>query len=63
MENSDAYSIIRALMEKSLLCIRHKELVEWLDRLQSKGQITEDESKDLLQLADQLKIFDLLKYE
>ena len=63
MENSDAYSIIKALMEKDLLVIRHKELVEWFDRLQAKGQITEQESKDLLHLADQLKIFDSLKYE
>jgi hypothetical protein len=63
VETSDAYSIIKALLDKSLLVIRHKELVEWLDRLQARGQITEEESKDLLQLADQLKIFDLLKYE
>ena len=63
MENSDAYSIIKALMEKSLLVIRRNELVEWLARLQVKGQITEEESQDLLQLADQLKIFDFLKYE
>jgi hypothetical protein len=59
MENSDAYSIIKALMEKRLLAIRPKELFEWLDRLQAKGHITEEESKDLLQLADKLKIFDL----
>jgi hypothetical protein len=57
--NSEAYSIINALMEKSLLVIQHQELVEWLDRLQSKGQITEEEIKDLLQLADELKIYDL----
>lgn len=63
MENSDAYSIIKALMEKRLLVIRRKELVEWLDRLQVKGQITEEETRDLLQLADRLKIFDFLKYE
>lgn len=50
-------------MEKSLLVIRRNELVEWLARLQVKGQITEEESQDLLQLADQLKIFDFLKYE
>jgi hypothetical protein len=63
VEDSDAYSIIKALMEKSLLLIRHEELVEWLDRLQARGQITEDESKDLLQLAHRLKIFDFRKYE
>lgn len=63
MENSDAYSIIKALIEKSLLVIRPKEFVEWLDRLQVKGQITAEERKDLLQLADQLNIFELLKNE
>jgi hypothetical protein len=63
VENSDAYSIIKALIEKRLIVIRRKELVEWLDRLQAMGQITEEESKDLLQLADQHKIFDFIKYE
>lgn len=63
MEKSDAYSIIKALMEKRLLVIRRKELVEWLDRLQVKRQITKEETKDLLQLADRLKISDFLKYE
>ena len=63
MENSDAYSIIKALIEKSLLMIRPGELVEWLDRLQAKRQITEQERKTLLQLADQLNIFELRKFE
>jgi hypothetical protein len=63
VETSDVYLLIKALMEKSLLVIRRKELVEWLDRLQARGQIAEEESKDLLQLADRLKIFNLLKYE
>ena len=63
MENSDAYSIIKALMEKSLLIIRQEELIGWLSRLEARGQITEEESRDLLQLADQLRIFDLHKDE
>jgi hypothetical protein len=60
VENSDAYSIIKAIMKKNLLDFQHQEFNEWLYRLQSKGQITEEEIKDLLQLAYQLKIFDLL---
>jgi hypothetical protein len=60
VENSDAYSIIKALMKKKLFDFQHQEFIEWLYRLQSKGQITEEEIKDLLQLAYQLKIFDLL---
>jgi len=46
----DTYSIIKALMEKDLLVIQHQELVEWLFRLQLKGEITEEEIQDLLQL-------------
>ena len=59
MENSDAYSIIKALMEKNLLVIGHQEFIEWLYRLRAKRQIIEEEIKDLLQLADQLRIYDL----
>ena len=63
MENTDAYSIIKALMEKDLLAIVYPEFIEWLYRLQSTGQITEEEIQDLLQLAYQLKIYYLLKSE
>jgi hypothetical protein len=59
MINSYAYSIIKALIEKNLLVIQHQGLVEWLDRLQSKGEIREEEIKDLLQLANQLQIYDV----
>ena len=50
-------------MEENLLVIRHQELVGWLDRLQSTRQITEEEIRDLLQLAYQLEIYDLLMSE
>ena len=63
MENSEAYSIIKALIEKDLLVIEHQGLVEWLDRLQSKGEIREEEIDDLLQLADQLQIYDVPRSE
>jgi hypothetical protein len=57
--NSHAYSIIKSLIEKNLLVIQHQGLAEWLDRLQSKGEIWEEEIEDLLQLADQLQIYDV----
>ena len=63
MENSDAYSIIKELIERRLLVIQRTELVGWLDRLQENGQITEEESKELLQLAHRHKVFDFIKYE
>ena len=59
MENSEAYSIMKALMEKNLLVIRNQELVEWLYRLYSTRQITKEEVQDLLELAHQLNICDL----
>ena len=63
MVNSEAYSIIKALIEKDLLVIEHQGLVEWLDRLQSKGEIREEEIEDLLQLAYQLQIYDVPRSE
>src|SRR5688572_8440762 len=46
-------------MEKELLVIQHRGLVEWLDRLRSKGEISEEEIDDLLRRAEQLEIYDL----
>ena len=63
MATSEAYSIIKALIEKDLIVIQHQELVEWLDRLQIKGDITEEEITDLLQRADQLHIYDVPRCE
>jgi hypothetical protein len=63
VEHSDAYSIIKALIEQRLLIIRRQELVAWLGRLEAGAQITEEESKDLLRFADALRIFDFLNYE
>ena len=59
MANSEAYSIIKALMEKGLLVIQHQEFIEWLYRLRSREDITEAEIKDLLRRADQLEIYEL----
>ena len=59
MANSEAYSIIKALLEKNLVVIQHKEFIEWLYRLRSREDITEAEISDLLQLAYELQIYDL----
>ena len=56
--NADSYSIIEALIEKNLLVVQRQELVEWLERLQSKGEIQEEEIDNLMPLADQLQIYD-----
>jgi len=56
--NSEAYSIIKALMERGLLVIQRQEFMEWLYRLRSREDITEAEIKDLLQRADQLEIYE-----
>ena len=63
MVNSDAYSIIKALIEKNLLVVQRQGLVKWLERLQSKGEIQEEEIDNLLQLADQLQIYDVPRGE
>ena len=59
MLNSPAYCIIKSLIEKDLLVIQHQELAEWLDRLQSRGEIWQAEVEALLQLADELQIYDV----
>ena len=46
-----------------MLVIQHQGLVEWLDRLRSKGEIRKEEIEDLLQLADQLQIYDVPRSE
>ena len=59
MEKSVAYSIIKALIEENSLVIQRQGFTEWLDRLESKGEIRAREIEDLLQLADQLEIYAL----
>ncbi|HZM20360.1 MAG TPA: hypothetical protein VFC02_01385 [Anaerolineales bacterium] len=63
VENSAAYSIIKALIENDLLVIEHQGFVEWLDRLQTKGEIQEEELEDLLRLANQLQIYGVPRSE
>lgn len=46
-------------MQKRLLVIQPAGLITWLNNLENTGQITEQESRDLLILAEQLNIYDL----
>ena len=57
MKPSDSYLILEELIQKRLLAIKPDQLVAWLDNLENTGQMTEQENKDLLALAEQLDIY------
>jgi hypothetical protein len=59
LQKSDSYLILEQLIQNRLLCIKPAELITWLNNLESKGQISEQESQDLLTLAEQLNIYSL----
>ena len=59
MKKSDSYLILEQLIQKHLLVIKPAELITWLNNLESTGQITEQENKDLITLAEQLNIYNL----
>lgn len=59
MKESDSYPILEQLIQKRLLVLKPAQLVAWLDNLENTGQITEQENKDLLTLAEQLDIYNL----
>jgi hypothetical protein len=60
---SDSYLILEGLIQKRLLVIRRAELIIWLNNLENIAQITAQESKDLLTLAETLNIYNLLLTE
>ena len=59
LDKSESYLILEQLMQKRLLVTKPPILINWLNNLENTGQITEQESQDLLRLAEQLKIYDL----
>ena len=59
LKKSDSYIILEELMQKRLLVIKPKGLISWLSNLENTGQITEQESKDLLTLAELLDIYNV----
>jgi hypothetical protein len=46
-------------MHKRLLAIQPEQLVAWLDNLENTGQISGQENKELLKLAEQLDIYNV----
>ena len=59
MKSSESYLILEQLIQKRLLVIKPAGLITWLNNLESTGQITEQEGKDLLTLAEQLNVYNL----
>ncbi len=59
LKKSDSYLILEQLIQKRLLVIKPAGLITWLNNLENTGQITEQESKDLLTLAEQMNIYNL----
>ena len=59
MPASDSYLILEQLIQKRLLVIKPAVLIIWLHNLESTSQITAQESKDLLTLAEQLNIYNV----
>ena len=59
MKPSDSYRILEELIQKRLLAIKPDQLVAWLDNLENTGQITGQENRDLLALAEQLDIYNV----
>ena len=59
MPPSDSYLILEGLIQKRLLVIRRVELITWVNNLENTGQISAQERKDLLTLAEKLNIYDL----
>ena len=59
LKPSDSYLILKELIEKRLLAIKPDQLIAWLENLEKTGQITEQENKGLLTLAEQLDIYNV----
>lgn len=59
MEHSDAYLLLKLLIEKRLLVIRYTDLLELLNTLESQKRITIEECNELLSLGEHLTGYDL----
>lgn len=59
MEHSEAYLLLKLLIEKHLLVIRYVDLLNLLNTLESQKRITIEECNDLLSLGDHLQNYDL----
>ena len=60
MKQSDAYLLLKLLIERRLLVIRYVDLLNLLNTLESQGRITMEECDVLLNIAEHLKAYDLV---
>jgi hypothetical protein len=58
-EQSEAYLILKLLIESGLLIIRYVDLLNLLNTLQGQQRITIEECNELLSFGDHLKNYDL----
>lgn len=58
MEQTDAYFILKLLLQKRLLVMPYVELLDLLNTLESQGRITIEECNELLNIGDHLKGYD-----
>lgn len=59
MALSEAYLLLKLLLETRLLVIRYVDLLNLLNTLEGQGRITLEECNALLVLAEHLKRYDL----
>ena len=59
MEHSEAYLLLKLLIEKRLLIIRYVDLLDLLNTLESQKRITIEECNELLTLGEHLRGYDL----
>jgi hypothetical protein len=58
MEQTDAYLILKLLLQKRLLVMPYVELLDLLNTLESQGRIRIEECNELLNIGDHLKGYD-----
>ena len=59
MAHSEAYLLLKLLIEQRLLIIRYVDLLNLLNTLESQGRISVEECNELLSNADHLQNYDL----
>jgi hypothetical protein len=59
MQHSEAYIILRLMIQHRLLVIRYVELLKLLDTLERQGRISIEECNEVLTLGEHLKTYDL----
>lgn len=59
MECSEAYLVLKLLIQHRLLVIRYVELLKLLDTLERQGRISIEECNELLTIGEHLRTYDL----